>query len=62
VLAGCAILEAIREAFPAPRVRIADRGLREGLLLQKMREDRQPKPRRRRRRRGGGGAGSGGGQ
>ncbi|MEI9916372.1 MAG: hypothetical protein WDN29_11850 [Methylovirgula sp.] len=29
VLAGCAILEAIRRAFPARRVRIADRGLRE---------------------------------
>ncbi len=34
VLAGCAILEAIRRAFPADRVRIADRGLREGILLQ----------------------------
>ena len=36
VLAGCAILEAIRCAFPAKRVRIADRGLREGILLQMM--------------------------
>ncbi len=36
VLAGCAILEAIRRAFPAPRVRIADRGLREGILVQMM--------------------------
>ena len=36
VLAGCAILEAIRRAFPAKRVRIADRGLREGILLQMM--------------------------
>jgi exopolyphosphatase / guanosine-5'-triphosphate,3'-diphosphate pyrophosphatase len=34
VLAGCAILEAIRRAFPADRVRIADRGLREGILQQ----------------------------
>jgi exopolyphosphatase/guanosine-5'-triphosphate,3'-diphosphate pyrophosphatase len=34
VLAGCAILEAIRRAFPAERIRIADRGLREGILLQ----------------------------
>jgi exopolyphosphatase/guanosine-5'-triphosphate,3'-diphosphate pyrophosphatase len=34
VLAGCAILEAVRRAFPAERVRIADRGLREGILLQ----------------------------
>ena len=39
VLAGCAILEAIRRAFPAPRLRIADRGLREGMLLELMRED-----------------------
>jgi exopolyphosphatase/guanosine-5'-triphosphate,3'-diphosphate pyrophosphatase len=39
VLAGCAILEAIRRAFPAERLRIADRGLREGLLVNMMRED-----------------------
>ncbi len=39
VLAGCAILEAIREHFPAERLRIADRGLREGILSQMMRED-----------------------
>jgi exopolyphosphatase / guanosine-5'-triphosphate,3'-diphosphate pyrophosphatase len=39
VLAGCAILEEIREAFPTPRIRVADRGLREGLLTQMMRED-----------------------
>ncbi|MDR7038089.1 MULTISPECIES: Ppx/GppA phosphatase family protein [Methylobacterium] len=39
VLAGCAILEAIRRAFPSERLRIADRGLREGLLMNMMRED-----------------------
>jgi exopolyphosphatase/guanosine-5'-triphosphate,3'-diphosphate pyrophosphatase len=39
VLAGCAILEAIRRAFPAERIRIADRGLREGILLQMMSAD-----------------------
>ena len=39
VLAGCAIFEAIRRAFPAPRLRIADRGLREGMLIELMRED-----------------------
>jgi len=39
VLAGCAILDAIRNAFPCPRLRIADRGLREGMLVQMMRED-----------------------
>jgi exopolyphosphatase/guanosine-5'-triphosphate,3'-diphosphate pyrophosphatase len=40
VLAGCAILEAIRGAFPAERVRIADRGLREGILMQLMSADK----------------------
>ena len=39
VLAGCAILEGIRREFPSPRLRIADRGLREGILLSLMRED-----------------------
>lgn len=39
VIAGCAIFEAIRRALPASRIRIADRGLREGMLLELMRED-----------------------
>jgi len=39
VLAGCAILDAIRAAFPVPRLRVADRGLREGMLVEMMRED-----------------------
>lgn len=39
VLAGCAILEEIRLAFPAPRIRVADRGLREGILIQMMQAD-----------------------
>ncbi len=39
VLAGCAIFEAIRRLFPSPSVRIADRGLREGILLKMMYED-----------------------
>ncbi len=39
VLAGCAIFDAIWRAFPAQRVRIADRGLREGLLMQMMSAD-----------------------
>lgn len=39
-LAGCAILDAIRLAFPSQRIRIADRGLREGILMQMMSEDR----------------------
>jgi exopolyphosphatase/guanosine-5'-triphosphate,3'-diphosphate pyrophosphatase len=39
VLAGCAILEAIRRAFPCERLRVADRGLREGMLVEMMRAD-----------------------
>jgi exopolyphosphatase/guanosine-5'-triphosphate,3'-diphosphate pyrophosphatase len=48
VLAGCAILEAIRRRFPASRMRVADRGLREGLLTEMMADDgvwRRQKPR-----------------
>lgn len=51
VLAGAAILQAVQELWPCPRVRVADRGLREGLLLTLM-SDRQP--RRRRKHRSGG--------
>jgi exopolyphosphatase/guanosine-5'-triphosphate,3'-diphosphate pyrophosphatase len=39
VLAGCAILEEVRAAWPTSRIRVADRGLREGLLTQMMIED-----------------------
>ncbi|MCF3642520.1 Ppx/GppA family phosphatase, partial [Rhizobium sp. TRM95111] len=39
VLAGCAILEAIRNRWPATRMRVADRGLREGLLTDMMADD-----------------------
>jgi exopolyphosphatase/guanosine-5'-triphosphate,3'-diphosphate pyrophosphatase len=39
VMAGCAILEEIREAFPTEQVRVADRGLREGILTQLMKAD-----------------------
>jgi exopolyphosphatase/guanosine-5'-triphosphate,3'-diphosphate pyrophosphatase len=39
VLAGCAILDAMRRAFPCRRLRVADCGLREGMLVQMMRED-----------------------
>ncbi|MFS8037671.1 Ppx/GppA phosphatase family protein [Xanthobacter sp. AM11] len=39
VLAGCAIMEAVRRIFPAERLRVADRGLREGMLVQLMRAD-----------------------
>ena len=39
VLSGCAIFDAIRRVFPSDRVRVADRGLREGILMQLMVED-----------------------
>jgi exopolyphosphatase/guanosine-5'-triphosphate,3'-diphosphate pyrophosphatase len=39
VLSGCAIFEAIRRRWPWARVRVADRGLREGILMTLMRED-----------------------
>jgi len=53
VLAGAAIMEAVQRAWPCERVRVADRGLREGLLLERMRADRKPSRRRRRRGKGG---------
>ena len=39
VLAGCAILEAIRRVWPSQRLRVADRGLREGILIELMAAD-----------------------
>jgi exopolyphosphatase/guanosine-5'-triphosphate,3'-diphosphate pyrophosphatase len=41
VLAGCAIYEAIMDAWPSEKVRIGDRGLREGMLLNLMRPKRK---------------------
>ena len=38
VLPGCAIFEAIRTVWPAEGVTVADRGLREGMLLRMMRQ------------------------
>ncbi|PKP77470.1 MAG: Ppx/GppA phosphatase [Alphaproteobacteria bacterium HGW-Alphaproteobacteria-3] len=51
VLAGCAIFEAIALAWPADRLRVADRGLREGILLSLMEADASRRRRRRKRRR-----------
>ncbi len=48
MLAGCAIFEAVWEALGGVRMRVADRGLREGLLLTMMHGVRS-RPRRRRR-------------
>jgi exopolyphosphatase/guanosine-5'-triphosphate,3'-diphosphate pyrophosphatase len=58
VLAGCAILEALLRVWPCQRLRVADRGLREGILTTLMAEDghdRRAEQRPHRRRRGGGG-------
>jgi len=53
VLAGCAILVAIQQLWPCQRLRVADRGLREGLLTEMMNADnawiRRPKYFRNRR-------------
>lgn len=40
VVAGCAILEAICRSWPAGTLRVADRGVREGVLLSMMQADR----------------------
>lgn len=49
VLAGCAILEAVMRTWPCTRLRVADRGLREGILATLMTEDGVYKSGRRRR-------------
>ena len=49
MLAGCAILEAACAEWPSPRLRVADRGLREGLLLSMIHGTRKSKRRRRRK-------------
>jgi exopolyphosphatase/guanosine-5'-triphosphate,3'-diphosphate pyrophosphatase len=49
VLAGCAILEALLRMWPCQRLRVADRGLREGILAMLMAEDGHDGRARRRR-------------
>ncbi|MEL7429298.1 MAG: Ppx/GppA phosphatase family protein [Pseudomonadota bacterium] len=49
VLAGCAILNAIRKNWPSERLRVADRGLREGLLTEMMFKDGNWSKRRKQR-------------
>jgi exopolyphosphatase/guanosine-5'-triphosphate,3'-diphosphate pyrophosphatase len=41
VLPGCAVFAALVRIWPAPRVIVADRGLREGMLLRMIRGDRR---------------------
>ena len=40
MVAGCAILDAVMAACPAGQLDVADRGLREGMLLRMMRAAR----------------------
>ena len=40
VLPGCAVFEAIRQTWPMTDIIVADRGLREGMLLRMMRQSR----------------------
>ena len=54
VLAGCAILEALMRVWPCERLRVADRGLREGILTTLMNEDGVYRTGRRRRSRSAG--------
>ena len=51
VLPGCAVFAAITRLWPAPHVIVADRGLREGVLLRLMRADRTRQGRNEPRRR-----------
>lgn len=48
VLPGCAVFAAITRLWPAPKIIVADRGLREGVLLRLMRADRTRQHNRRR--------------
>lgn len=50
VLPGCAIFEAIRREWPTERVRVADRGLREGILISLIDADRADRANSRRSR------------
>jgi len=45
IIPGCAILDAIWECWPAPRMRVGDRGLREGILLSMMHRSAPPRHR-----------------
>jgi exopolyphosphatase / guanosine-5'-triphosphate,3'-diphosphate pyrophosphatase len=49
---GCAILRAIQDTWPSSRVRVADRGLREGILVDLMEKAERQGRRKRRTRRG----------
>jgi exopolyphosphatase/guanosine-5'-triphosphate,3'-diphosphate pyrophosphatase len=44
ILPGCAILASIMEHWPCATLRVADRGLREGILIALLRESESPPP------------------
>ncbi len=46
IMAGCAILEVIYELWPSKTIRVADRGLREGMLMGLMQKSQIANPRR----------------
>lgn len=52
MLSGCSILQSIWDAFPGERMRVGDRGLREGLLLSMMYGGKDQNKRSNRRRSG----------
>ncbi|MHA1553659.1 MAG: Ppx/GppA phosphatase family protein [Alphaproteobacteria bacterium] len=52
VISGCAILEAFRRRWRCDRLRVADRGLREGVLVELMARDGVWRPGKRRARQG----------
>lgn len=56
MLSGCAIMQSIWDAFPGERMRVGDRGLREGLLLSMMYGGKGQRGRGNRRRNGQSGA------
>lgn len=51
VVCGCAILDALLLEWPTERIRVADRGLREGVLVGLAREHNRERGRKRKRRR-----------
>jgi exopolyphosphatase/guanosine-5'-triphosphate,3'-diphosphate pyrophosphatase len=44
ILPGCAILDAIMDNWPCATLRVADRGLREGILIALLRESEGTRP------------------
>ena len=43
LVAGCAIIDVLCEMWPSKMIRVADRGLREGILIGLMQKEQNPK-------------------